>query len=225
MQAKAYVSTVIPTAAKLQNKNLWNSGSTREALINHVISVRISANEIYRPSLLVEMRERCRWLSLHICFTPGVLMWLMATPHRCFYEDHQSRSRADRKCQNNAAILAVFLMRPGRTYTRESCIRKIWWRSVTPFEHVFIDEGKARLGKLPTSSGWQPPFTLMPTLALMPSSLSFLPLRFLPGEGSHGGCTAEGHALLIAPWMKPSIMLQPIYDTHLSLYFYLCGDS
>lgn len=46
MQAKAYVSAVVSAAAKLHNKNLQNSGSTREAFINHDISVRISANEI-----------------------------------------------------------------------------------------------------------------------------------------------------------------------------------
>lgn len=39
-------------------------------------------------------------------------------PHCCCYEDHQSRSRTDRKCQNNAAILAIVLMRAARTYTR-----------------------------------------------------------------------------------------------------------
>lgn len=46
MQAEAYVSAIVPAAEKLQNKNLRNSGSTREAFINHPISVRISANEI-----------------------------------------------------------------------------------------------------------------------------------------------------------------------------------
>lgn len=46
MQTEAYFSTIIPAAAQLQNKNLRNSGSTREAVINHDISVPISANEI-----------------------------------------------------------------------------------------------------------------------------------------------------------------------------------
>lgn len=60
------------------------------------------------------MRERCRRLSQLICLTlffpPDVLKWLMASAHRSCYEDHQSRRRTDRKCQNNAAILAIFLM-------------------------------------------------------------------------------------------------------------------
>lgn len=126
------------------------------------------------------MRERCRRLSQRIClalfFPPDVLKWLMAMPHRCCYEDHQSCSWTDRKCQNNAAILAIFLMCTARTYkvARESracmCTQAIGLilYSMTSFQllqPICTYEGclfRARLEKLSPNTEWHNPLPLVP---------------------------------------------------------------
>lgn len=125
----------------------------------------------------------------------------MATPHRCCYEDHQSCSQADRKRQNNPAILAVFLMWAASTYRRESCIHVdanlrsdgVLYQPLSSYS-MCLYMRKRKISKIAHQHRVAAPFT-----PHAPQSLSFLSSLVIPGEGSYGGCTAEGHALLIAP--------------------------
>lgn len=88
--------------------------------------------------------------------------------HRCCYEDHQPGSRADRKCQNNAEILAAFLMdiRPHmHTRVTPTYVCKSGICFGAPFlQHVFVYEGKAWLGQLPSSNGGSPLYPSWPTV-------------------------------------------------------------